>query len=630
MKRYQFIIVVIVIILVTALLGTGVSQSASPPSQTDYEVPLVSGWLTFVPIPTTITLYVSIPDPNLNEALHQKLGKPMSEGILAVELAGLTGDLYLVNKNISDAEGIQFCSNISGLYMDNNNLSSLPDMSGMAKLATATFDYNNFTQFPTGIIPAPLLARLSFTNNPMSSVTPQINSMMHLISLNISDCAFTSFPQEITHISHLETLRAENNDFGTVPNIENISMLHELRLSNTGLNDFPAGIYQLPNLRNLHIHNNQISSISSDIINLSNLMYLSISHNELKSLPSELFDISSFVGLHADSNSLYSLPDNIVNLNIEHISVRNNRISHLPSNIGYASNLVLIDVMANRLKELPSSLDQKSYNYINVEFNFLDIKPGSETRTILNNTTSGTKYFARQLKPIDEVIAEPSAQSVVLAWDAGEDGTGTLGSTWSVDSYNVYLIEAGNTYTKLEQLSPTELTYEHTGLTPVTTYLYRVGVDYHVVAPGYGLNTVIRAYTEVEPTTLALAEEASPSPSAETASPSPSTATETETPSQDDTQEGTSAKTEQPSEDNSQNTNTTVDENTETGNENTEMDDESKEVIEIDIPSDDSSGGLPIWAIIVICVLGAGVIGIGIALIVIKKKGGKKDYPKRA
>lgn len=623
MKRYQFIIVVIVIILATALLGTGISQSASPPSQADYEVPLVSGWLTFVPIPTTITLFVNIPDPNLNEALHQKLGKPMSEGILAVELAGLTGDLYLVNKNISNAEGIQFCSNISGLYMDNNNLNSLPDMSGMAKLATATFDYNNFTEFPTGIIPAPLLARLSFTNNPMSSVTPQISTMMHLISLNISDCAFTSFPQEITQLSQLETLRAENNIFGSVPNIENISMLHELRLSNTGLNEFPTGIYQLPNLRNLFIHNNQISSISSDIITLSNLMYLSIGNNELKSLPSELFDISSFVGLHADSNSLYSLPDNLVNLNIEHISVRNNRISHLPSNIGYASNLLLLDVMANRLKELPSSLDQKSYNYINVEFNFLDITPGSDTRTIINNTTSGTKYFARQLKPIEEVIAEPSAQSVVLSWDSGEDGTGTGGSTWSVDSYNVYLIEPGNTYTKLEQLSPTELTYEHTGLSPETAYLYRIGVDYHVVAPGYGLNTVIRAYTEVEPTTLALAEEASPSPSAEISSPSPGVAAETEPPTEDTTQESASAKTEQPSEDNIQTTNAS-------GDENIEPDDKTKEVIEIDMTSDNSNGGLPIWAIIVICVLGAGVIGTGIALIIIKKKGGKKDYPKRA
>lgn len=601
MKRYQFIIVVIVIILVTALLGTGVSQSASPPAQ-NYDEPMLTS-LTFVPIPTSILIYVNIPDPNLNEALHQKLGKPMSEGILYMELAGLTGDLYLENKNIADAEGIQYCTNISGLYMNNNNLSSLPDMSGMAKLANATFDYNNFTEFPTGIVPAPLIARLSLANNPMTSVTPQVSTMIRLVSLNISDCAFTSFPEEVTTISTLETLRADNNDFGTVPNIEDLFLLHELRLSSTGLDEIPSGIYQLPNLRSLFIHNNQISSISPDIINLSSLMYLTISNNKLKSLPSELFDLSSFVGLHADSNSLYSLPDNVVNLNIEQISVRNNRISRLPSNIGYASNLVLLDVMANRLTELPSSLDEKSYNYLNVEFNFLDIAPGSDSRTILNNTTSATKYFARQLKPINEVIAEPSAQSIVLSWDAGEDGTGTGGSTWNVESYNVFLIEAGNTYTKLEELSPTELTYEHTGLTPETTYLYRVGVDYHIEAPMYGLNTVIRAYAEIEPTTLALAEETSPTPST----------AKTDTPSEAGTESPATDVSNQPSDADTEAT-----------------DDETNEVIEIDIPSDGSDSSLPIWAIIVICILGAGVIATGVALIVLKKKGGKKDHPKRA
>lgn len=612
MKRYQFIIVVIVVILITTLLGVGVSQSASPPSPPNYEEPMMT-WLTFVPIPTSITLYVTIPDPNLNEALHQKLGKPMSEGILAIELAGLTGDLYLENKNISNAEGIQYCTSISGLYMDNNDLTSLPDMSGMTGLTSTSFAYNDFTEFPTGLVDAPNLSGVTLDYNPISSVSSSVSSMTALIYLSMNNCSFSSFPESITGIPNLQTLRMVNNSLGSVPNsITAMGSLRELRLENTGLNEFPSALYGMSHITSLNLNDNSISSISESISGMSNLEYLFLSKNDLKYLPDEICSLTHLKGLYADENSLYALPSNIGSTNIEHLSARLNRISRLPSSIGSASSLYLLDVMVNRIKELPSSFDDKSYDFINIDFNFIDMSPGSDSRTIIDNTTSFTKYFERQLKPIEEVIAEPTAQSVVLTWDAGEDGTGTGGSTWNVDSYNVYLIEAGNTYTKLEQLLPTELTYEHTGLTPETTYLYRVGADYHVVEPGHGIDTIIRAYTEVEPTTLALAEEASPSPStaAETEAPSAET---TEPPSETATQEGSAVETEPPSE-----TDTEA------------MDEETKEAIEIDIPSDGSNKGLPVWAIIVICVLGAGVIGTGIALIVIKKKGGKNDYAKRA
>lgn len=613
MKRYQFIIVVIVIILITTLLGAGVSQSASPTYPPDHEVPLVSGWMTIVPIPTTFLIFVNIPDPNLNEALHTKLGKPMSEGIMYVELAGLTGVLYLENKNISNAEGIQYCTNISGLYMDNNNLTSLPDMTGMTGLTSASFAFNDFAEFPTGLVDTPNLNSVTLDHNPINSVSSSVSSMSALTYLSVNNCAFSSFPNEVTGMPNLQTLRMVNNSLGSVSNsITAMGSLRELRLENTGLNEFPSALYGMSHITSLNLNDNSISSISGSISGMSNLEYLFLSKNDLKYLPDEICSLTHLKGLYADENSLYALPSNIGSTNLEQLSARLNRISHLPSSIGSASSLYLLDVMVNRIKELPSSFNDKSYDFINIDFNFIDMSPGSDSRTIIDNTTSFTIYFERQLKPIEEVIAEPTAQSVVLTWDAGEDGTGTSGSTWNVDNYNVFLIETGNTYTKLEQLLPTELTYEHTGLTPETTYLYRVGVDYHVVEPGHGIDTIIRAYTEVEPTTLALAEEASPSPSA---------ATETETPSETATQEDSAAETEQPSE---------TDAETDAGTDAEAMDDETKKAIEIDIPSDGSNSGLPVWAIIVICILGAGVIGTGVALIVIKKKGGKNNYAIRA
>lgn len=612
MKRYQFIIVVIVIILITTLLGAGVSQSASPPCPSDHEVPLVSGWMTFVPIPTTFLIFVNIPDPNLNEALHTKLGKPMSEGIMFVELAGLTGVLYLENKNISDAEGIQYCTNISGLYMDNNDLTSLPDMSGMTGLTSVSFAYNDFTEFPTGLVGVPNLSGVTLNHNPISSVSSSVTSMTALTYLSMNNCAFSSFPESVTGIPNLQTLRMVNNSLGSITNsITAMGSLRELRLENTGLDEFPTPLYSMNHITSVNLNDNSISSISGSISGMSSLEHLFLSQNELQYLPDEICSLTHLKGLYIDENSLYALPSNIGSTNLEQISARLNRISRLPSSIGSASSLYLLDVMVNRIRELPNTFDDKSYDFINIDFNFIDMSPGSDSRTIIDNTTSFTKYFERQLKPIEEVIAEPTAQSVVLTWDAGENGTGSSGSTWNVDSYNVFLIEGGNTYTKLEELLPTEHTYEHSGLTPETTYLYRVGVDYHVVEPGHSIDTIIRAYTEVEPTTLALpAASPSPSTAAETEAPSAET---TETPSETDTQEGIAAETEPPSETSAE-----------------AIDDETKEAIEIDIPSDGTKSGLPVWAIVVICVLGAGVIGTGVTLIVIKVKGDKNKYAKRA
>ena len=404
-------------------------------------------------------------------------------------------------------------------------------------------------------------------------------------------CSLSSFPEALTTLPNLTELRLNDNNLGSIPpDINSLNSLRVLYLNNTGLSSLPNQLYTMSSLKTLSLDGNSLGSLSPAISGMNHLEYLMISRNNLEALPEELFEIPSFISLIANENSLYSLPDNIGTCcAIEQITARQNRITRLPANIGDASNLYLLDVMVNRIKELPSSFDDKAYDFINVEFNFIDMTPSSDSRTIMDNTTSSTKYFERQLKPIEEVTATPSDTSILLEWDAGTNGS-SGGATWNVDSYNVYLSDS---YTKLEELLPTELFYEHTGLTPETTYLYHVGVDYHVVVPSHSIDTIIRAYTDVEPTTLAAAEAS--------ASPTATTASESEAPMG-------------------------VPEETEAAEES-----ETPSAVEIDVTGEDSPG-LPVWAIIVICVLGAGVIATGAILIVLKTKGNKKkaDFQKRA
>ena len=593
MKKYQFIIVLIVIVLVISLVGIGSSYSAAPPSP-DADQPEFAGRPTFIPIsplPTFLSFVADIPDPNLNEALHQELGKPLSQDIYFFELAGLTGTLYFDNKDISDAQGIQYCTGITGLSMQNNNLTSMPDFTYTTGLTNISLQYNDFTEFPMGLCNAPNLSSVNLSNNPIASVDAGISAFSSLDKLWLESCSFSSFPTELTTLPNLTELRLNDNDLGSIPpGINSLNDLRVLYLNDTGLSSLPSQLYTMSSIKTLSLDDNSLDSLSTAISGMNHLEYLMISRNNLEELPEELFELSSFISLIANENSLYSLPDNIgACCAIEQITARQNRITRLPANIGDASNLYLLDVMVNRIRKLPSSFDDKAYDFINVEFNFIDMTPGTDSRTIMDNTTSSTKYFERQLKPIEEVNATPSDTSILLEWDAGTDGS-SGGAAWNVDSYNVYLSDS---YTKLEELLPTELSYEHTGLTPETTYLYHVGVDYHVVVPSHSIDTIIRAYTDAEPTTLSAAEAS--------ASPTASATAESGTP-------------------------TSIPEETEAAQES-----ETPSAVEIDMTDDDSSG-LPVWAIIVICVLGAGVIATGVTLIVLKTKGNKKkaDFQKRA
>ncbi|MBT3320082.1 MAG: leucine-rich repeat domain-containing protein [Clostridia bacterium] len=608
MKRFVFVLVVITVILVTSLVGVGVSLSEESrvsdetgvslsPKPTFIPTLTFIPTITFIPLPTMLSLYVNIPDPNLDLALHQEVGKPMSQKILYIELAGLTGDLYLGGKGISNAEGVQYCTNISGLIMDGNNLTTLPTMNYMNGLAYVSMSDNDFSMFPPSLATAPNLQSINLSDNPISSVGAIIGTMGTLQSLWLEDCALNSFPGNVANVTSLRRLNLNNNDIGTIPAaIANLTNLTHLHMNSNGISELPSALYSMSNLKTLEVSDNGIDSISTSISGMTSLEYLMINDNDLQSLPSELFAIGSFKAIIAIRNSLYSLPSNIGSSNIEQITVRENRITHLPSNIGDAANLYLVDVMVNRLRELPSSFDDKSYDFINLEFNFLDVTPGSDARNIIDNTTTFTLYYERQLKPIDEVIAVPTDVSVALSWDAGMDGA-QGGASWTVEKYSIYL---SNSYTKIGETLPTEFMFEHTGLTPETTYLYHVGVDYHVVVPSHSIDTMIRAYTDAEPTTLAEGAMTSPTESAQ-ATEAP--AEEEMTPEQLAEQEAAQAAA-------------AAAEAAALGEE-----------IGLD---NGEKPGLPIWAIIVICVLGTAVVGTGAGLVIMKVKGGKKGGAKRA
>ena len=550
------------------------------------KIPVPSLQPTKVPVPTIIDLVVNIPDAALRTALHTKTGVPLSQEIYRSDLAAITGSLVLNNLGISNAQGIQYCKKIAELWLEGNALGDGDLPSGMSKmtgLKKIWLKGNVFEEFPPQLFSVPNLEYIHIRSNPINTVGEGIAAMAKLKYLNLEYCYLKDFPAAILNMDITE-LYLKGTPIGELPDEFNkMDKLKKLDLNNTGLKKLPESLYGMTSLEVLDVSNNSIQSLSKSVSGMTSLISLNFNNNALEALPDSICTLPALNFLIVSGNSLYSLPAGIGNSSIKTLDAKNNKISSLPKSIGQSANMYVVDVMLNRLETLPSTFDDKQYEIVNVEFNFLDVSSGSPARKIIDNTTANSgKYFERQLKPIASLTAASAADSVSLTWSAGQNGSAS-GADWEVKGYAVYQI-TGSGSTKLADLSAFTLQYTHTGLAPATDYTYRIGIDYNVKYPAFYSGIVtIRAYKEVKATTQG---SAAVSQSASSAIPSASAQTTSLT----ETKEGVQAEKTAP-------VNNSMNE-----------------------PATAQNSGLPVWAIVVICVVGAGIIGTGVAIAVIKLK----------
>ncbi|MEM8641012.1 MAG: COR domain-containing protein, partial [Cyanobacteria bacterium P01_G01_bin.54] len=172
-----------------------------------------------------------------------------------------------------------------------------------------------------------------------------------------------SLPLEIEKLSHLTSLNLSNNKLSSLPpEIGKLSNLTSLDLSNNKIRSFPPEIGKLSNLTSLDLSNNKIRSLPPEIGKLSCLNLLKLGSNNLNSLPLEIGQITCLSSLDLNSNHLSSLPPEIGQINnLIWLNLRNNQLSYFPLEIGQLSNLCSLDLSYNHLKELPTSFRTLSH-----------------------------------------------------------------------------------------------------------------------------------------------------------------------------------------------------------------------------------------------------------------------------
>jgi Leucine-rich repeat (LRR) protein len=124
-----------------------------------------------------------------------------------------------------------------------------------------------------------------------------------------------------------------------------------LSLTSAGLERFPTGVLDLPNLETLNLGNNAIASLPPEIGELRQLKVLKLSRNRLQTLPEEIGRLKALVELHASRNQLKSLPEKLWNLpELQLLNLGENQLTTIPDEIAQLRRLGQLELANNPIE----------------------------------------------------------------------------------------------------------------------------------------------------------------------------------------------------------------------------------------------------------------------------------------
>jgi formylglycine-generating enzyme required for sulfatase activity/Leucine-rich repeat (LRR) protein len=273
---------------------------------------------------STLAQDVFIPDPGLNAAIRETLGKPAGP-LTQLDLLDLT-DLSAISRNITNLLGLEAARNLSTLILDDNHITDL--------------------SFPAGLTNLTGLSVLDLSGNPVTSL-PFLKGLTNLNKIRVETGGLTSLtlPAGLTKLTELRlgfnqlpglTLPADmtnlsvlslfNNQLTNLTLPPNLTSLSELNLNANQLSrlTLPPG---LTRLGVLIVGDNLLTSFTVPA-DMTNLTFLRINDNELRSLnlPAGLNHLSLLVLLGNQLSSL-TLPAGMANLS--ELFLQDNQLTNL-------------------------------------------------------------------------------------------------------------------------------------------------------------------------------------------------------------------------------------------------------------------------------------------------------------
>jgi len=320
---------------------------------------------------STLAQEVFVPDPGLNTAIRDALGKPIGP-LTQQDLLSLT-NLNARNRNVRSIVGLEAARNLVSLDLQINRLTIFSLPSELTKLNALDVSINPLTNFflPSGLtnltslivesagltnltLPTGLtrLNNLDLESNHLTSFN-QLSNLTSLIALNLGFNSFTNFslPGGLTNLS---TFYFAGNPLTNVTLPPGLTGMTELNLSQNLLTSFtlPVG---MTNLIELDLFFNQLTNLSLPD-DLQNLTELNLDFNRFTSfnLPTNLTHLSV---LHLRANLLtnFNLPAELTALT--YLDLSTNQLTSVTLPAGHPQ-LSILALSRNKLTSftLPAGL----------------------------------------------------------------------------------------------------------------------------------------------------------------------------------------------------------------------------------------------------------------------------------
>ena len=250
--------------------GTDYDLAASRQGNGEWRVDRVAG--------LGLTSSVSIPDPNLRQALESILGKTSGETITVSDMQGLTSLTWptsLRSRGIRDLTGLEHATNVTYLDLSANAVSDLAPIADLTKLIYLALGGNPLSDI-SHLSRLTDLRSLGLSWTGIADVSPLFT--LNLYSLDFAGNGISDI-SALSRLANLQYLYLWNNNIVDVAPLAGLVLLRYLRLNNNSIVDVEA-LSGLTRLSSLILSDNYIADISP-LTGLDSLEELNIRVNPL-------------------------------------------------------------------------------------------------------------------------------------------------------------------------------------------------------------------------------------------------------------------------------------------------------------------------------------------------------------
>jgi len=195
---------------------------------------------------------VVFPDPNLDAAVRQAIGKP--EGSIYVTDLTVLNRLGATESHIKDLTGLEHCKNLIDLNLGGNQITDVSPLASLTNLQT-----------------------LSLSDNQITDVSP-LASLTNLQELYLERNQITDV-SPLASLTNLQWLDLGGNQITDVSPLASLTNLQWLDLSYNQITDV-SPLASLTNLQRLDLSYNQITDVSP-LASLTNLQWLNLESNQI-------------------------------------------------------------------------------------------------------------------------------------------------------------------------------------------------------------------------------------------------------------------------------------------------------------------------------------------------------------